>query len=145
LFLITGDLHEAEDVVQEAFARAAVRWVRLSDDDAPETWVRRVAINLASDGFRRGRRLLAMARLGPRPLVPPVSVESRALADALATLPRSQREAIVLHHLLDLPVDEVARQTGTALGTVKSRLARSRQALALALGDDQEEVAVANG
>jgi RNA polymerase sigma factor (sigma-70 family) len=77
--------------------------------------------------------------------VPPVLVESLALADALATLPRPQREAIVLHHLLDLPVDEVARQTGTAPGTVKSRLARGRQALALALGEDQEEVAVANG
>src|SRR5881392_2746975 len=43
---ITGSLEEAEDVCQEAFARAAVRWSRLRDFDAPEAWVRRVALNL---------------------------------------------------------------------------------------------------
>jgi RNA polymerase sigma-70 factor, ECF subfamily len=53
LYLVTGDLHEAEDVVQEALTRAALRWARLRDYEVPEAWVRRVAMSLASDGFRR--------------------------------------------------------------------------------------------
>ena len=63
LFLVTGDLHEAEEVVQEAFTRAAGRWHRLRDYDLPEQWVRRVAINLATDGRRRVRRRPSVARL----------------------------------------------------------------------------------
>jgi RNA polymerase sigma-70 factor, ECF subfamily len=49
LFLVTGDLHEAEEVVQEAFARASVRWSWLQDYSAPRPGVRRVAMNLAAD------------------------------------------------------------------------------------------------
>jgi Sigma-70 region 2 len=59
LFPVTGDLHEAEEIAQEAYARASVRWARLRDYDAPEAWVRRVAMNLAAD---RGRRLQRQAR-----------------------------------------------------------------------------------
>jgi RNA polymerase sigma-70 factor, ECF subfamily len=49
---VTGDLHEAEEIVQEAFTRAAARWTRLRDYDVPEAWVRRVAMNLAADRAR---------------------------------------------------------------------------------------------
>ena len=52
LFPVTGDLHEAEEVVQEAFTRAAARWSRLRDYDVPEAWVRRVAMNLVADRAR---------------------------------------------------------------------------------------------
>ena len=45
LYPVTGDLHEAEEVVQEAFTRAAARWQRLRDYDRPEAWVRRVAMS----------------------------------------------------------------------------------------------------
>jgi RNA polymerase sigma-70 factor, ECF subfamily len=58
LFLVTGDLNEAKEVVQEAFTRAAVHWQRLGDYDVPELWVRRVAINLATDRVRWARRWL---------------------------------------------------------------------------------------
>ena len=47
LFLVTGDLHAAEEIVQEAFTRASLRWAHLRDYDVPEAWVRRVAMNLA--------------------------------------------------------------------------------------------------
>jgi DNA-directed RNA polymerase specialized sigma24 family protein len=47
LFAVTGDLAEAENVLQEAYARAFVRWSRVRGYDRPEAWVRRVAINLA--------------------------------------------------------------------------------------------------
>ena len=52
LFLITGDLHAAEEIVQEAFTRASLRWSHLRDYDVPEAWVRRVAMNLAADRAR---------------------------------------------------------------------------------------------
>jgi RNA polymerase sigma-70 factor (ECF subfamily) len=136
LFLVTGDLHEAEEVVQEAFTRAAGRWHRLREYDLPELWVRRVAINLATDRRRRVRRRLAvLAQLDAEAaaVVPPISVDGLAVAAALATLPRRQRQVVVLHYLLDLPVREVARQLSMPVGTVKSRLARARSALAAQL------------
>jgi RNA polymerase sigma-70 factor (ECF subfamily) len=139
LFLVTGDLHEAEEVVQEAFTRAAGRWHRLRDYDVPELWVRRVAINLATDGRRRVRRRLAvLAQLDADEVIPPISVDGLAVASALATLSRRQRQVVVLHYLLDLPVGEVARQLSVPVGTVKSRLARARSALAAQLDGEIE-------
>lgn len=141
VFLVTGDLREAEDVVQEAFVRAAGRWTRLRTYDVPEHWVRRVAINLAISRYRRlQRRVALLVRLGPAPVAPPISVEGLAVAEALGRLPRAQRQAVVLHHLLDLPVVEVARQLGVPVGTVKSRLARARVALAGSLATSIEPV-----
>jgi RNA polymerase sigma-70 factor (ECF subfamily) len=55
---------------------------------------------------------------------------------ALLQIPEAQRPAIVLHHLADLPVDEVARLERCPSGTVKARLSRGRAALALLLTDD---------
>ena len=139
LFPVTGDLHEAEEIVQEAYARASIRWARLRDYDSPEAWVRRVAMNLAADrGRRLQRQARAWRRAGPPPAVPPASVEAVALAEALRTLPIHQRQAIVLHHLVDLPVEEVAAILGTRAGTVKSWLARGRRNLAARLGEPEE-------
>jgi RNA polymerase sigma-70 factor (ECF subfamily) len=139
LLLVTGDLHEAEEVVQEAFARASVRWAWLRDYDVPEAWVRRVALNLAAERARRLRRQArALLRLGPPPQVPAASAEALALLEALRTLPMRQRQAIVLYHLVDLPVEEVARLIGVRSGTVKSLLARGRRALANRLSDAEE-------
>jgi RNA polymerase sigma-70 factor, ECF subfamily len=139
LLLVTGDLHEAEEVVQEAFARASVRWAWLGDYDLPEAWVRRVALNLAAERARRLRRQArALLRLGPPPQVPAASAEALALLEALRTLPMRQRQAIVLYHLVDLPVEEVSRLIGVRPGTVKSLLARGRRALANRLSDAQE-------
>jgi RNA polymerase sigma-70 factor, ECF subfamily len=139
LFPVTGDLHEAEEVVQEAYARASVHWARLRDYDVPEAWVRRVAMNLAADrGRRLQRQARALLRAGPPPTVPPASTEALALAEALRALPVRQRQAIVLHHLVDLPVEEVAATLDARTGTVKSWLARGRRALAARLSDPEE-------
>jgi RNA polymerase sigma-70 factor, ECF subfamily len=139
LLPVTGDLHEAEEVVQEAFARASVRWTRLRDYDVPEAWVRRVALNLAADRSRKLRRQArALVRLGPPPQVPAASAEAVALLEALRTLPMRQRQAIVLHHLVDLSIEEVAATLGTRPGAVKSLLARGRRALAARLSDPEE-------
>ena len=61
------------------------------------------------------------------------------------TLPRSYRQVIVLHHLLELPVEQVARELGIPTGTVKSRLSRGRRALAARLDPAAEEVATTDG
>jgi RNA polymerase sigma-70 factor (ECF subfamily) len=138
LFLVTGDLHAAEEIVQEAFTRASLRWSHLRDYDVPEAWVRRVAMNLATDRARSLRRQTrALLKLGPPPAVPSVSVETLALVQALRTLPVRQRQAIVLHYLVDLPVAEIAQVLGVPQGTVKSLLARGRRALAAVLGESE--------
>ena len=141
LFAVTGDLAEAENVLQEAYARAFVRWSRIGAYDLPEAWVRRVAINLAAMADRSlRRRARALLRLGPPPLVPELSPELLDLRDALAALPLGQRQVIVLHHLVGLPVEEVASELRLATGTVKSRLARGRAAMASTLQPDRSEV-----
>jgi RNA polymerase sigma-70 factor (ECF subfamily) len=139
LYLVTGNLQDAEDVVQEALTRAAVRWSRLRRYRVPEAWVRRVAMNLASDRFRRARRRLAVTvrlRVDLESRQPPADVPG--LTEALRVLPMAQRKAVVLHHLLDLPVDQVAAELGVPVGTVKSRLARARGALATLLASEAE-------
>jgi len=141
LFAVTGDLAEAENVLQEAYARAFVRWPKVGAYDLPEAWVRRVAINLAAMADRSlRRRARALLRLGPPPLVPELGPELLDLRDALAALPLAQRQVIVLHHLVGLPVEEVARELRLATGTVKSRLARGRAAMAAMLDHDRSEV-----
>jgi RNA polymerase sigma factor (sigma-70 family) len=62
--------------------------------------------------------------------------QDRAVIEALRRLPLPLREVLVLHHCLDLPVEEVAAQTGVNLGTVKSRLSRGRERLAALLDPD---------
>lgn len=134
---LTRDVPEAEDVVQDAFSRAVGRWESISRYEDPEAWVRTVAMNLARSRWRRARRGMqllhkAAVTAGPSPAPSPDRV---ALVAALRTLPAAQREAIVLHHLADLPVEDIARQLGVPSGTVKARLSRGRAALAAALGD----------
>ena len=131
LHAMTGELAEAQDCVQEAYARAWQRWGTVCSYDAPEAWVRQVAWRLAVSRFRRarvGRGLLR--RQGPAPDVPALSPDRVALVTALRQLPEAQRRAVVLHHLGDLSVAQVAAETGSPEGTVKARLSRGRAALA---------------
>ena len=141
LFAVVGDVGDAEDVVQEAFARAAVRWQRISAYDNPEGWVRRVALNRARSNLRRSRRALAaLVRVGPADDVPELSPDAMAVAEAMRRLPLRHREVLVLHYVVQLSVDETAAQLGIPVGTVKSRLARGRAALARQLGEERQEV-----
>jgi RNA polymerase sigma-70 factor, ECF subfamily len=141
VFAITGNLADAEDAVQEAFARASVRWRRIGGYDSPEAWVRRVALNLAFTGRRRARRLLEVLSRAPAPApAPPLPADSLGLVEALKALPLPFRQVLVLHYLADLPVERVAGELGITVGTAKSRLSRAREALARQLVDGEEEV-----
>jgi RNA polymerase sigma-70 factor, ECF subfamily len=139
LAVAAGDRDEAEEVVQEAFVRLLPRWSKISRYDDPEAWVRQVAFRLLANRRRR-RRLAHRLQLGAREGLPANSEESLDVSRALAALPFNQRQVVVLHHLLDLPVDQVAAELGVPVGTVKSRLARARAALLPLLGAEVADV-----
>jgi len=141
VYAMCGDLAEAQDCVQEAFVRAWDHRRRLDDTRSPEAWVRAVAWRLAVSRWRRARlalrppdRALSAARRVPEP-----DLAHTALVAALRQITPDQRRAVVLHHLCDLSVGEVAEETGVPVGTVKARLSRGRQALAALLDDPREE------
>jgi RNA polymerase sigma-70 factor (ECF subfamily) len=140
LHAMTGDLSEAQDCVQEAFARAWQQWDRLRDYDEPAAWVRTVAWRQAVSRLRRVRTgARALLRQGAPADQPELSPDHVALVRALAQLPAEQRRALVLHHVADLSVQQVAEETGAPVGTVKARLSRGRAALAVLLTDPSEE------
>ncbi|MFD9908669.1 SigE family RNA polymerase sigma factor [Streptomyces sp. NPDC059063] len=135
VYAFTGDHGQAQDVVQEAFVRAWDRRREFLATEAPEAWIRTVAMRLAVSNWRRARRWLELVRRAPRAEhAPGPGPEHVALVEALRQLPDAQRLAIVLHHLCDLSVEQVAAETGAPVGTVKARLSRGRAALAARLG-----------
>jgi RNA polymerase sigma-70 factor, ECF subfamily len=130
LYAFLHDRALAEDVVQDAFASALLRWRVVRGYHDPEAWVRKVAFRRAIDHHRRSaRQLRALLRLGPPPSLPPVGPEHVDLVRALRRLPLAQREMLVLHYVAELPVERIAAELGIPAGTVKSRLARGRAAL----------------
>lgn len=141
VFGLIGDLAEAEGAVQEAFARVLASPRSFVDADDSERWLRVVALNVARTRYRRRwlfDRLVRAGRIEPAPAaVPGLSADRVALLAALRQLAPATREAVVLHHLADLPVGEVAATLGVPVGTVKARLARGRATLARFLADDE--------
>jgi RNA polymerase sigma-70 factor, ECF subfamily len=131
VFAFLHDRAAAEDAVQDAFASALLRWPVLRGYHDPEAWVRRVALRRAIDHHRRtARQRRALLRLGPSPSPPPVDADHVDLVRALRRLPLAQREVLVLHYVAELAVERVAAELRLPVGTVKSRLARGRAALA---------------
>jgi RNA polymerase sigma-70 factor, ECF subfamily len=141
LYAMTGDLGEAQDAVQEAYARAWQRWSTVSGYGDPEAWVRTVARRVAVSRWRKARNAVsAMVRSGPPDAPPEPAVDHVLVVDALRRLPETQRHALVLHHLVGMTVDDVARELGVPVGTVKARLSRGRSALAAVIGPIDLEV-----
>lgn len=138
VYAMIGDLDEASECVQEAFARAWAHRRKLDRAEYPEAWVRTTAYRLAVSRWRR-------TRLAKRPVdravgavtqMPPVNESHVALVAALRQLPEAQRQALVLHHIADLPVHQIAAEVGVPEGTIKARLSRGRTALAALLTDE---------
>ena len=139
IFVYTGDLGLAQDLVQEAFCRALPRWSKVSAYDDPVAWIRRVAFNLANSRWQRAKvaaRYLSRQREhhveGPNP-------DRVAAVAALAQLPPRQRQAMVLHYLADMPVADIAMEAGVPVNTVKTWLHRGRTALAGLLSEGGDE------
>jgi RNA polymerase sigma-70 factor (ECF subfamily) len=143
--VVVGDRDQAQDVAQEAFARALTRWSRIGGYELPEAWVRRVALRIAIDSGRRFRRaILVSVKLAAQPRPPePEPGDSLAFTDlgaALRRLPIREREVLALRYLADLPVETIARECGLPLGTVKTRLAAGRVHLEAELTQRTEAV-----
>lgn len=141
VYLLTGDLAETQDAVQEAYVRAWQRWPTVSGYADPEAWMRVVSARLAISRWRTlRRRLQAQLRHGGPGVVPPPGTDTVEVVRALRLLPEEQRVAIALYHLVGMPVAEVARELGVPVGTVKARLSRGRSALAGLLAEPELEV-----
>ncbi|MFJ7911153.1 SigE family RNA polymerase sigma factor [Kitasatospora sp. NPDC096204] len=128
-YLLTGDHHEAEDVVQATFAKVFRNWSRISRLDEPDAYVHRALVNnnLSRHRRRRVRQLLV-------PVLPDRAstaggghreVEERSvLLQALAELPQRQRAVVVLRYWEDMSERQVADVLGCSQGNVKSQASR---------------------
>ena len=134
---IVGSIHDAEAVAQEAFLKAFARWGRIGKYDRPGAWIRRVAIRDAVRSAERDRRTVpgSVGHVDPGDVV----VARIDLDRAMACLTPKQRACIVLHHLADWPIADVADALGCQQATVRVHLHRARHALAGLLERDSEE------
>ncbi|MFL6116497.1 MAG: sigma-70 family RNA polymerase sigma factor [Catenulispora sp.] len=130
LYVVLGNLADAEDAAHEAYARAWQRWTKLRHYEDPEGWVRTVAFRVAVSAWRKAVNRLSAHRARPVENAPDLSPDRLAIVAALKKLPPEQRRALVLFHLQGLSVDAISIETGAPSGTVKARLARGRRALA---------------
>ncbi|MGH3359668.1 MAG: RNA polymerase sigma factor [Nocardioidaceae bacterium] len=139
LYAICGDRGEAEDAVQEAFVRALLKPDSFAALDNPVAWLRTVALNQVRGRWRRRKRQRALHHLLVEDAEPspPVSPHYVAVVRALQEIPFAQRESIVMHHIGDLTVEQIAEALGVPSGTVKARLSRGRAALAKLLEDTE--------
>ena len=139
--LLVDRREDAEEVVQEAFARTRASQGRVRGDD-PLPYVRRAVVNLSRGRLRR-RRTAAAHVPDPRPDAESAErgaerrSSDRAVVERLAKLPRRQRECVVLRFYADLTVPDIARSLGVAEGSVKSHLHRAMATLAIELEDER--------
>jgi len=143
--LLLGGDGSAEDVVQEAFIRVYGSWSKIRDPARATAYLRTTTVNLARSTLRR--RLLALRHPLPAPAEPAgpeeramLTVRSARVVRALRTLPRRQREVVVLRYYADLSVAETAQALQISVGAVKSYGSRGLAALAHALADIREDL-----
>ena len=145
-WLLTGDAHKAEDLLQTALVKAWRRWSSIARDGAVEGYVRRALVTTYTDWWRRKwTGEIPTAELPDGARVDPESsgVELRRdVLAALATLSRGQRAVIVLRYFDDLTEAQTAEALGCSIGTVKSQTSRAMDRLRtspLLRDTDQEE------
>lgn len=126
-YLLTGNHHDAEDLVQTALAKAYTRWRKVCDADNPDAYVWRIMININVDRLRKASVREWLTQWLPEKPAPDASdrVAVRgALLQALGRLPPRQRAVVVLRYLEDRTETEVAALLGTGVGTVRSQTYR---------------------
>ena len=133
-YKVLGSRADAEDLAQEALARALVRWEQVSG--YAEAWVTRASVNLAIDRWRQLERRSRLFELRDVSAVDEVDFGVRAdLVRALRCLSSRQRDVVVLRYLMDLPEREVAALLGCSVGSVKQHASRGLEALRGHLGE----------
>jgi RNA polymerase sigma-70 factor (sigma-E family) len=135
-WLLTGDAHRAEELVQHALVRTYTAWSRVRRDDAL-SYTRRVLVNLHTDTWRRRRRedLVADAPESVRGDADATSVEDRdLLVRSLSLLTERERTVVVLRYYADQSEQQVADALGVSVGTVKSTASRALARLRVEVG-----------
>ena len=135
-FLLTGNRQDAQDLVQEVFVRVWQHWPIVAEHDHPEAWGRRVMRNLAANRWRRSlleqrHRQMAVPEHGQAP-----DADHLDIVKALQQLSGRPRQAMILHAVVGLSVEEIAGELRVPAGTVRSWLHRSRRVVATHLGMD---------
>ena len=140
-YTLTGNTADAEDVVQEALARALPRWGRISRVDNVDAYVRRMVVNAHTSWWRKFRRRESPVEQvrddGRRPRRGCPSTSGPAVG-RLPGLPESQRTAIVLRYYEQLEYAEIAELTGVREGSVRARVSRGLAALRVTMGEADE-------
>ena len=136
-YLLCGDGHQADDLVQETITKLYARWPRLRDVENLDAYVHTMLVRTFLDERRRGWWKVRLFGAAPeRPEPAGVAPEDRTvLRAALAEVPPRQQAVLVLRYLCDQPVSDVARILGCSEGTVKSQTAHGLTALRRILGD----------
>jgi len=134
-YVLCGDWQLAEDAAQTAFEKLYVAWPRVKRDGREDAYARRVVANVVIDNARKPWR---RERVSEQPFAEDVAlVEQPDASDviaALKTLPKMQRQVVVLRHLMDLSVAEVAHELHISEGSVKSHTSRALMRLHQLLG-----------
>lgn len=131
-YLLTGDRHTAEDLVQTALAKLYLSWDRVQRRELVDGYVRRILVNEHNSLWRRPfkRREVVSGELPETQFLDRHDTgESAALWEFVQTLPRKQRAVIVLRYYEDLSEAETAEALGISVGTVKSQASRALAAM----------------
>ena len=140
-YTLTGNRADAEDVVQDALARALPRWSRITRADDVDAYVRRMVVNAHTSWWRRWkRRESPVESVREEPVAPPGEGfdDHRRLWLACQALPEVQRTAVVLRYYEQLEYAEIAELTGVREGSVRARVSRGISALRESMGDSHE-------
>jgi RNA polymerase sigma-70 factor (sigma-E family) len=147
-YLLTGDRHLAEDLVQEALVRTHRRWSGIVGEEGPEPYVRKTMLRqYLSWRRRRSFAERPVAEIPERATADPASqvAETDAMWGLLRTLSRSPRAVIVLRYYEDLPDAEIARLLGCSESTVRVHAFHALKKLRAALATTREPAPVPGG
>ncbi|EON24665.1 MULTISPECIES: SigE family RNA polymerase sigma factor [Nocardioides] len=135
-YLLVGDAHRAEDIVQTALTKLYVAWSRVASVDNVEAYARRAVINAHLSEHRRPwrRERLVLDDIEPPAVHDPDPGEGDALWTALRGLPIGQRRIVLLRHYWGLSVAETAADLGIGEGTVKRQTWTALNSLRSVLG-----------
>ena len=141
-YLLTGDRHLAEDVVQEAFVRAGLRLRQLRDSNSFRAYLRVTVVNLCRMHWRREsvRNAFLRRTRPPAPVYQPDIEQRSQIASALARLSPRQRTAIVLRYFEDLSEEQAADVLGCSASALKSLIHRAKEVLREELGGSHEPI-----